>query len=212
MPARRAILLCGQQRALVAAIARELSAAGARLVIQAARADAAATRRLGRSGIEFEMVAAELGGEVRSARLVAAARKASGGIDTVIVCPSVAAARGRGVGAGHVWAAGLGAALKGPAFLAKQLARRWKRSGGCLIVAIGRGSAEGARGAVFRSTLLTMVDALSRALPATVSVAAVVADPKADAAEIARGVARLVTAKRPRSGTVLEIGALPRRG
>ncbi len=212
MPARRAILLCGQHRLLVAAIARELSAAGVQLVIQAARADAVATRRLGRSGIEFEMIAAELGGELPSSRLVAAARKASGGIDTVVVCPSVTSARGSGVRARHGWEAGLGAALRATAFLAKQFGRRWRRSGGCLIVAIGGGSAEGAIGAVFRSTLLTMVDALSRALPATVSVAAVVAGPTPDAVEIARGVARLVTGKPPRSGTVLEIGVLPRRG
>ena len=212
MPARRAILLCGQQRALVGAIARELSAAGARLLIQAARADAAATRRLGRSGIEFEMIAGELGGEVSSAHLVATARKASRGIDTVIVCPSITTARRSAVGARHVWDAGLSAALKGPAFLAKQLGRRWRRSGGCLIVAIGGGPADDALGAVFRPTLLTLVDALSRALPATVRIAAVVAGPKPDAAEIARCVAQLVTGQPPRSGTVLEIGGLPRRG
>ncbi len=185
---------------------------GVRLVIQAARADAAATRLLGRSGIEFEMIAGELGGEVSSAHLVAAARKASGGIDTVIVCPSITAARRSAVGARHVRDARLSAALKGPAFLAKQLGKRWRRSGGCLIVAIGGGSADDALGAVFRSTLLTMVDALSRALPAAVRVAGVVAGPKSDAAEIARGVARLVTGQPPRSGTVLEIGGLPRRG
>jgi hypothetical protein len=212
MPARRAILLCGQQRVLVAAIARELSTTGPRLLIQAVPADAAATQRLGRSGIEFDMIAGGLGGELSSWQLVAAAWKAGRGIDAVIVCPRIAATRGGGVRARQVWDAGLSTALKDVAFLAKQLGRRWRRSGGCLIVAVGVAAADRALAAVFRSTLLTMVDALSHALPANVRIAAVVAGPKPDAAEIARGVARLVAGKPPRSGTVLEIGGMPRRG
>ena len=203
MPARRAILLCGQQRALIAAIARELAATGAQIIIQTAPGDATATRRVGRDGIEFEMIAGELGGETPSRRLADAAWRAGRGIEAVIVCPRLPAGRAR-----QGWDAGLSTALKGPAFLAKELGRRWRRSGGSLIIAIGLASADRPLAAVFRSTLLTMVDALSRALPA-VRVAAVVADTEADAAEIARGVARLVTGKPPRSPTVLEIGGIP---
>jgi len=218
---RRAVLLCGQARATLAAVARGLASANVPLVIQAAPAEVAATRRLCRLLMRdtggARVVGGVLGGDVESPRLVAQAWKAARAIDAVVICPPTAvagAAADPGLGA---WHDGLEAGLRAPFFLAKHAGLRLARAGGGrLVLAIGASTRGGEPiASVVRSGLLCMVDALTRALSREVAVTAVVGSGGATArerAEIARGVRFFIEGSACASGTVIELGARPRRG
>ena len=217
MPRRRpAVLLCGQARATLAAIARELARTGAPLVIQAA-ADSAAARRgrdagaIGTSGATI--VRSALGGETESRRLVTAAWRAARAIDAVVICPVIA---GGGASAAlplAEWQNGIDAGLRAPFFVAKHAGLRMQRGGGGrLILAFDASARSGPVGEVVRAGLLCMVDALARALPRRVGVMAVVGTGRGAGADIARGVRLLLDGDFRGGGVLLELGLWTRRG
>lgn len=210
MPARRAVLLCGQQRSVVAAIARELSQSDVRLVVQSGRADLPATLRMCRAALDAAVVIGDARGEVAGEKLATAAWKAARGIDTVIVCPAIAET-GRGWSDLRAWQA-VGAELKAPVFLAKYVGSRLRRSGGRFLLAIDGARGENSMAQVTRAALVTVVDALGRALPPAVTVAAVIAGHRPDAAGVARGIGRFAAGDPPPNGTVLQLGPAARQG
>jgi NAD(P)-dependent dehydrogenase (short-subunit alcohol dehydrogenase family) len=217
MPQRRAVLLCGQARTTLAAIAHELGRAGIPLVIQAAPAEMAAGRKLAAGANAIggaTIVRGELGSEAASRRLVTAAWKAVRAIDTVVICPTVASGGASSTLSLDEWRNGLDAGLRAPFFLAKHAGLRLHR-GGRLIVAIGAPPRMGQVAEVVRAGLLCMVDALARALPHAVEVRAVVDGGRTgatSAAAIARGVRLLLDDELQAGGAILELGPRARRG
>jgi NAD(P)-dependent dehydrogenase (short-subunit alcohol dehydrogenase family) len=209
----RAVLLCGQERSLLPAIARALARADASLFVQAAPAEVAARQRLCTFGSAATVVVGALGGEATSRQLVTAAWKAAGAIDAVVICPTIGSAAGASAPSLDEWQVGLAAGLRAPFFLARQVGLRLRRPGGRLLFAIG-GVPHGAGPLprVIRSALLPMVEALARSLGPTVAVAAVVGGEQSAAVEIARGVCLLLAGEPPPSGTILELGGPSRRG
>jgi hypothetical protein len=209
----RAVLLCGQERPLLTAIARVLARADGRLFVQAAPAEVAATQRLCASGSTATVVVGALGGEATSRQLVTTAWKAAGAIDTVVICPTVGTAAGASAPTLDEWQVGLADGLRAPFFLARQIGLRLRRPGGRLLFAIG-GMPHGAGPLprVIRSALLPMVEALARSLGPRVAVAAVVGGERSTADDIARGVRVLIAEVPPPSGTILELGGPPHRG
>jgi NAD(P)-dependent dehydrogenase (short-subunit alcohol dehydrogenase family) len=154
-----------------------------------------------------------LGGDAAGRRLIRAAWNAARGLDSVIICPAITSVAGACDAGLDAWQLGFDAGLRAPFFLAKEVGRRFRRSGGGLVFAIDRVP----RGAaalphVIRSALLTMIDALARALPPTVAVAAVVGGRQSPAVEVARSVRLLMAEGLRASGTVLELGEPRRRG
>lgn len=219
---RPAILLCGQARATLTAIARELVRTEMPLLIQAAPREVAAAQRLCRSLSEAApvaaVIAAELGGEAASRRLVQAAWKAADRLEAVVICPALPTAGATREPDLEQWNAGVAAGLRSPFFLAQQAGLRLaEEGGGRLVVAVG--AARGGRDpmtSVVRAGLECMVVALAKALPSAVVVTAVIGAERSPANEtarqIARGVRFFVEAARPPSGAVLALGDAASRG
>jgi len=213
---RRAVLLCGSARALLAAVARELAPLAVPLLIQAGAADRAAAERLCRAlthrGARATVIGCELGGERESGRLVSAAWAAGGAVAAVVICPAVPEARGASGPGLERWRGGLAAGLRAPFFLAKHVGLRLRRAGGGrVILAVGGTPRQAAAMAnVIRPGLRIMVDGLAKALPADVAVMAAFGRPhvagRSAVTELARAVRILVTDAPPVSGTVVELG------
>jgi len=218
----RAVLLCGHGRATIAAIARELARTEVPLLLQAAPADRAAARRLAsavtRTGTVITLVEGALGGDKQSERLLTAAWEAARAIETVVICVRAPASHAATELDLEGWQRGVAAGLRAPFFLATHAARRLGRAGGGrLIVAIDAPArTAGPVAAVVRSGLLCMVDGLTKGVPKSVVVNAVVhsrAGAAHDtAAEIARGVGFFVAGEAHPSGSVLELGVPAHRG
>jgi len=216
---RRAVLLCGQARVTLGAIARELGRAGIPVVIQAAPAELAAVRKLGAraNGIGgATVIRGALSGEAESRRLVAAAWRAARAIDAVVICPAIADGGDAATLPLDEWRDGLDAGLRAPFFLAKHAGLRMRRArGGRLIFAIDAPARSGQIAEVVRAGLLCMFDALTRAVAGQVDVRTVVGSGRtgaAGAADIARGVRLLLDEELPAGGAVLELGPRARRG
>lgn len=209
MRKRGAVLLCGEERPLLFAIGRALARTDARLFVQAAAAEVAATQRLCAAAT---VVVGELGGEAASRQLTTAAWKAAPAIDAVIICPAVGTAVAAAAPSLDQWQVGLAAGLRAPFFLARQVGLRLRRPGGRLLFAIGGAPhGSGPLPRVVRSALLPMIEALARSLRPRVAVAAVVGGERSTAIEIARGV-RMLMAEPPPSGTILDFAGMPPRG
>ena len=210
---RRAVLLCGQERPLLAAIARALAGADARLFVQADGRELSAAQRLSAAG-SVTVVRGGLGGESASRQLATAAWKAAGRIDAVIICPALGgAAAATASPSGDEWQVGLDAGLRAPFFLARQVGTRM-RAGSRLLFAIGGlPSGAGPLPRVVRSALRPMLVALARVWGPRVAVAAVIGGARSTAPDIARGVRLLLDEAPPLpSGTILELGGPSHRG
>jgi NAD(P)-dependent dehydrogenase (short-subunit alcohol dehydrogenase family) len=223
MPKRRsAVLLCGQARETLAAIARELARTDIPLLIQAATGEIEAAQRLCRAlsgdARVAQVISAELGGEAASRRLVQTAWKAARGLEAVIICPALPKAAEAAEPDLDAWDAGIARGLRAPLLLAKHAGLRLARAdGGRLVFAVGAPcEGHGPMASVVHAGLQCMVAALAKALPSAVAVTAVIGggrQPAKDTAlQIARGVRFFVEADRPPSGAVLELGDAAPRG
>ena len=217
---RRGVLLCGQARTTLAAIARELTRAGMPLVIQAAAEELKAARRLqpqrGAAGT-VHVVSAELGGLDASRSLVAAARKPTRGLAAVVICPAdpLRLARSRDADL-RDWDDGVAAGLRTPFFLAQQAALALGRDGGGRVLLAAAIAGDGPVAGVVRAGLVCMIDALAKAMPRGVSLAAVLGGGRGVSAKteapIAGGVRFFLEAEHAANGAFLDLGTAPSRG
>lgn len=196
---REAVLICGEARRTMAAIARELTAAGLPVLI---REDAAEVRAAGRvSGVRKLVV------DSTSSRLVAEAWTAAGGLAAVVLCPAAPAEPADPDL--HDWQSGLDIALKVPFFMAKHAGLRLAGAGGGrLIVAIeepGRGASPVA--CVAAEGMRCLADGLARALPHAVVVSTVAGAGGGASRDIARAVRWVLTDGPRATGAVLRLGA-----
>ena len=219
VPKRRAVLLCGPARRLVAAVARELAAAGVPLVIQAAPTELSGARRLvaaaARRGGPVGIVTGALDGDDASRRLIAEAWTAGKGIGAVVLCVTVGEQRGVAAPSLDAWQDAIATGLRAPFFLAKHAAARMKSGGGRVVLASAAPRRAGASvAAVVRGGLECMAEALARAVPASVAFAAVFASgagtAEQTASEVARAVRTLIAEQALPSGTIVDLAAAHR--
>ena len=162
-------------------------------------------------------MSAALGGLDASRSLVDAARKSTRGLAAVVICPAdpVRLARSRDAGR-REWDDGVAAGLRTPFFLAQQAALALGRDGGGRVLLAAAIAGGGPVAGVVRAGLVCMIDALARAMPRGVSLAAVLGGGRGVSAKseapIAGGVRFFLEAEPAANGALLDLGAASSRG
>lgn len=205
----RAVLICGSARTLAQAAARALihPARHVALQVDGAGAPVAApcAGRRAPAGT-LALLPGVLGGDRPSRVLVRRALRTLGALDGVIIC--TAAPGVRGAPSLAAWHAAIDAHLRTPFFLAKHAAAILEQAGGGRIVlaTVAPADHRTVLGHVVHESVRCLADALSRAVPREVGVAAVMAPRAATArerADLARAIALMLDAEVPPRGSVL---------
>jgi NAD(P)-dependent dehydrogenase (short-subunit alcohol dehydrogenase family) len=218
----RTVLLCGGATPLDAALVRELRRSRAELIVHGIPdpGDGASARMSGgRRAVHPVSVEGDASSAAGSAGVLDRAWRIRGRLDAVVLHPALAPLPADLRAEDDDWRALLDSGLKRPFFLAREAGLRMAPAGGRLIFvaeSVPEGSAADLATGVVCAGLVTMAEALARALPPAAAVSTVVVGRPTGSqsarhalvSEAARAVCFLLADAPRSSGTIVEIGAV----